>query len=60
MNTNYKKVSRPHIEMWPAWMSTTLSVVLCIACYAGLGYLGYIALDWLGHYIMEATSRIRP
>ncbi len=60
MNTNYKKVPNPYIEKWQVRVSTTFSIALSIAFCAGLAYMGFLALDWLGHYIMEALTFVRP
>jgi hypothetical protein len=58
MNVSDKKVSDDRIEKWQVWMSRAFSFALCGAFYAGLVYL---AIDWFGHYIVEAIDHFtRP
>ncbi len=60
MNSNYKKAVNFDIEKWQVRVSATFSIALSIAFCAGLAYMGFLALDWLGHYIMEALTLVRP
>ena len=61
MNVSDKKVSDDRIEKLVVRISAIFSFALSIAFWLGLGYLGYMALDWSVHYIVEAINHFtRP